>query len=74
MSKNISQIAKQLGSLGGKARARALSKTRRKEIASFSARTRWLSAKAEGRIKKNLRYLAMVKVLRKAGKKYEQTN
>jgi hypothetical protein len=34
--------AKSLGSRGGKARAAALSKTRRKEIAQRAARKRWV--------------------------------
>lgn len=74
MPKNISQIAKQLGSLGGKARARALSKGRRKEIASQGARSRWLSFKAENRVRQNFKYLAAVKILQEAGRKYEKRN
>lgn len=63
---NISQFAKMLGSRGGKARAKALTKERRREIAKRGARFRWLSVKAEARIKKNLRYVEIVKALRKA--------
>jgi len=41
---DIKEIAKQLGSRGGQARAKTLSASRRKEIASKASNTRWGNA------------------------------
>ena len=39
---------KEMASMGGKARAKGLSKKRRKEIASEAAKKRWAEAKKNG--------------------------
>jgi hypothetical protein len=39
---------KEMAAMGGKARAKGLTKKRRKEIASDAAKKRWASTKADG--------------------------
>lgn len=63
---NIRDIAKALGRLGGRARAKKLSAKRRKEIASMGGLSRALSHHAERRIEENFRYLETIESLKKA--------
>jgi hypothetical protein len=43
----MTEAAKAMGSRGGKARAKSLTKARRKEIASEAAKTRWAAKDAD---------------------------
>ena len=61
------RIAQALGSLGGKARARALSPAERRRIASQGGLSRSLSRHAARRVADNFTYLRAVEQLRKAG-------
>jgi hypothetical protein len=63
---NLSQIAKQLGRRGGLARAKSLSLSRRKAIASLGGQARALSRHAVRRVEENFRYLEAIEALRKA--------
>jgi hypothetical protein len=60
----IRQGARALGRLGGLARARNLSRNRRKEIASLGGRAKALSRVAARRIRDNFSYLEAVERLR----------
>ena len=64
MSKDISQMAKTLGSLGGKARADSLTATQKKNIAALGAKARVISLQAAKRIRKNFLYLDAMQELR----------
>ena len=58
--------AQALGRLGGRARAKNLPASRRKEIASQGGRAKALSRVAARRIRDNFRYLEAVEALGKA--------
>jgi len=62
----LHQLAQALGRLGGLARAKTLSASRRKEIASQGGRSKALSRVAARRILDNFAYLEAVEALRKA--------
>ena len=64
----INRSARLLGRLGGLARARALSKERRRQIASQGGLSRSLSRHASRRVEDNFRALAAVEALRRAGR------
>ena len=57
------QIAKALGRLGGRMRARRLSAGERRRIASLGGRARAASLQAARRIAENLRYAALLRDL-----------
>jgi hypothetical protein len=61
---NPQQMAKILGSRGGRARARRLSANERRRIASLGGHARRQSIEAAQRVVDNLNYLAMVLELR----------
>jgi general stress protein YciG len=61
---NASEIARVLGRRGGTARARALSREERREIAAKGGRARALSHHAERRVRENFRALEAVDALR----------
>ncbi|HEX7897637.1 MAG TPA: hypothetical protein VF950_07735 [Planctomycetota bacterium] len=61
---NASEIARALGRRGGTARARALSRKERREIAAKGGRARALSHHAERRVRENFRALEAVDALR----------
>jgi general stress protein YciG len=61
---NASEIARVLGRHGGTARARALSREERREIAAKGGRARALSHHAERRVRENFRALEAVDALR----------
>ena len=58
-------IAKALGRLGGRARAKKLSAAHRKKIASLGGRIRAMARHAERRVEDNFRYLHAIEALRK---------
>ena len=60
----IEQVARELGRRGGLARARNLTRNRRKEIASHGGRAKALSRVAASRIRDNFTYLEAVERLR----------
>jgi len=62
---NIRQIAKVLGRRGGLARAKRLSATERKSIASLGGQMKSLSYHAVQRIEDNLAYLKTLRALKK---------
>jgi hypothetical protein len=61
---NARQMAKALGSRGGRARAVRLSAGQRRRIASLGGKARAISLQAARRIAENLRYAALVQRLR----------
>jgi hypothetical protein len=63
-----SEIARALGRRGGIARAQALSRDQRWEIASRGGRARALSHHAERRIRENFRALEAIDALRKSSR------
>ncbi len=63
---SVRKSAQALGRLGGLARARRLSKARRREIASIGGRSKALSRVAAERIRDNFIYLKIVDALRQA--------
>lgn len=60
---SIRDIAKALGRLGGRARAKRLSPEHKSQIASLGGRARSHSLKAERRIAENFRYVAALRGL-----------
>lgn len=66
---NSTQIAKLLGSLGGKARAKKMSAEERKRIAAAGGHARAESIKLAKRIRANFHYVAVVEALRPKRKK-----
>ena len=60
----IHTMAKELGRLGGKVRAKRLSSKRKKEIASLGGKARSQSFVATKRIKENFNYLATMYLLK----------
>jgi hypothetical protein len=62
----LRSIARALGRRGGLARARKLSASRRREIASQGGRSKALSREASRRIRENFEYLKRMDALRKA--------
>jgi general stress protein YciG len=65
---DASEIAGMLGRRGGLARAVALSRERRREIAAQGGRARALSHHAERRVRENFRALEAVDALRKSSR------
>lgn len=61
---SIHSVAQALGRLGGQARARNVSRERRREIASLGGRAKALSRVAAQRIRDNFNYLEAVERLR----------
>jgi len=61
---NARQMAQALGRRGGRARARRLTATQRRRIASLGGQARSTSLKAAQRIAANLRYAATLDELR----------
>lgn len=70
----INSIAKKLGSLGGKARAKRLSAERRKEIAALGGKARALSLEATKRIKLNFAFVNTMDILRGAYEKQQHSH
>lgn len=64
MNKEIKNIARILGSRGGKARARNLSALKKKQIALLGAQARALSFETTKRIERNFCYNEAVRQLR----------
>lgn len=64
MNKTIKDIARFLGSRGGKARARNLSALQKKQIALLGAKARLLSLEATKRIRRNFHYNEAIHQLR----------
>ncbi len=64
----IRDIAKALGRLGGRARAKKLSPERKKKIAAMGGLSRALSHHAVRRIEDNFRTLEAIEVLRKVAR------
>jgi len=62
----IRQSARALGRLGGLARARNLTRNRRKEIASLGGRAKALSRVAARRVRDNFSFLEAVERLRRS--------
>ena len=65
----INRSAQALGRLGGLARARALSKERRRQIASQGGLSRSLSRHASPRVEDNFKWLEAARALREAGRR-----
>ena len=63
---NLHEWAQASGRLGGMARARAISASRRREIASLGGRAKALSRVAARRIRDNFAYLEAVEAMRRA--------
>ncbi len=63
---NRTAIARALGRLGGRARAKKLSSEQKKKIASMGGRVKAMARHAEQRVEDNFRYLQAVEALRKA--------
>jgi len=61
---NVHEMARALGRRGGRMRARRLSASRKKQIASLGGAARARSLDAARRIEANLRYAATVELLR----------
>ncbi len=68
----IHESAQALGRLGGEARARALSRERRKQIASRGGRVKALSHHAARRIRENFRYLKAADALRRSSRIHDR--
>lgn len=64
MKMQMREIAKLLGSLGGKARAKSLTTEQKKQIALLGAKARALSFETKKRIETNFRYYEAVRQLR----------
>jgi hypothetical protein len=64
----LNRAAQRLGRLGGLARARSLTSTRRRDIAAMGGRSSALARFAAERVATNVRWLAVVKTLRRAGR------
>lgn len=61
---NVSQMARALGSRGGRARNRRLSAAEKARIAALGGKARAFSIQAARRIADNFRYVAVLEVLR----------
>ncbi len=67
---NTHRLAQSLGRLGGLARARNLSRERRRQIASLGGRSKALSRDAAQRVRDNFIYLEIVDALKKAARRH----